>query len=472
MHLYSEFDAVGLGHLVRIRDVSPLELVDAAIGRVEAGARLNAVIWRRFEQAREEAKRVPLTGPFAGVPYLQKDLGVAWEGAPNTRGCRYFSGLKHSGDSLIATRLRAAGFILLGLSNSAENGWSLSTEPSLYGPTLNPWRDGLVAGGSSGGSGAAVAAGMVPIAGATDAAGSIRIPAANNGLVGLKPSRGRVTFAPQQTDHYCGGTQVLCVSRSVRDTAGYLDVVKGNVAGDPYWPPLGQTAYAEQVLVPPKSLRIGMLEASPEGSRLDRDVSEQLGKAAAACAAAGHRVEPFSLELDYEDCWRTYADIVAVQTAMAFSTAATQVGHEVTLDEVSPTTWANIQRGRAIPGFVHAKNIDKFRAHGRDITLQTSRFDVTMMPTMPAITRPMGYWDMNEPDLTRYNTRMGQDCAFTVLFNISGQPAISLPLGASYDGLPIGIQFAGRYGDELTLLRLSSQLEKSQPWHLRRPPYP
>ncbi len=358
--------------------------------------------------------------------------------------------------------------MLVGKSNAPENGWAITTEPRLYGPTRNPWRDDVTPGGSSGGSAAAVAARLVPLAEASDGAGSIRVPASCCGVVGLKPSRGRVTLAPFG-DFWYGGAYFLCVSRSVRDTAGYLDALAGALPGDPYTPPVPAAPWRELAARPPARLRVGFTVSPPDGSAIDAEPVAAVQRTAHVLEGLGHAVEEHDMTFDAAGAWRTYTRMTPVESAAMFDTLEPLVGRPVTAADVEPTTWAIIKRGRSLSAIDHATDVTALRVLSRQIAADLLPYDVFLTPTLTQKPRPLGYWDMNEPDLNRYNAKW-TDAVFMFPFNISGQPAMSLPLHWSADGLPIGVQLVGRTGDEATLLALAAVLEQAMPWRDRRPP--
>lgn len=469
--LYRETDAVGLASLVSQGEVTAPELVEAGVRAIEAAnPALNAVVHRLYDMGRAAAAEVvPGSSPLAGVPFLLKELASAWKGAPLTNGSRYLQGQVAEADSVISQRLRAAGLLLLGKSNAPENGWSISTEPVLYGATVNPWDASVTAGGSSGGSAAAVAAGMVPVAEASDGAGSIRVPASCCGVVGLKPSRGRVTLAPF-ADFWAGGAYFLCNSRSIRDTAAYLDAIAGALPGDPYWIAPPPDPFLSLMDRAPGPLRVALVTTPPDGGPLDPEIRALVERTGALLERLGHQVEPHEMALDAEAAWRCYTDMTCVETAAMFDAMAGPVGRPVSPEEVEPVTWAIIERGRAASGTEHAGRVEQVRQTGRAIARDLDPFDIVVTPTLTQPPRPVGFYDMSLSDLDAYNALWG-DAVFQFPFNISGQPAISLPLGEAR-GLPAGVQLVARRGDEARLLALSAVLEAEMPWAHRRPPAP
>lgn len=469
--LYACSDATELARLVRAGEVTAMELAEAAIARIDRlNPRLNAVIHRLDDLGRAIATATDASedkGALAGVPFLLKELASSWAGTPLTNASRYLRDVVASEDSEAVRRMKAAGLTLLGKSNAPENGWSISTEPVLYGATVNPWDASVTAGGSSGGAAAAVASGMVPIAEASDGAGSIRVPAACCGVVGLKPTRGRVSLAPF-ADYWAGGAYFLCVSRTVRDTALYLDTLAGGLPGDPYTPPEIGRPYAEGLDRPPGPMRIALVTAGPHGRPVDPGIAAAVEAAGRVLEGLGHAVEPHEMRLDFDALWQAYTAMTCVETAATFDALEGLVGRPVGPEDVEPVTWAIIERGRATSGPEHATLIETVRRAGRTIVQGLDGFDATVTPTLTQPPRPVGFYDMATGDLDAYNA-LWTDAAYAFPFNVSGQPAISLPLAQGRDGLPIGVQVVGRFGREDTLLRLSAALEVASPWADRRP---
>lgn len=468
LETYVESDALALAGLVQKGEVSPLEVVETAITVIEQlNPKLNAVIHRLYDMGRAAAAGVDRQAAFAGVPFLAKELASSWKGAPLTNSSHYLKDLVAESDSVSVQRIRAAGLVLLGKSNAPENGWSISTEPKLYGATINPWKEGITAGGSSGGTAAAVASRMVPIGEASDGAGSIRVPASCCGIVGLKPSRGRVTLAPAG-DFWYGGAYFLCHSRSVRDTAAYLDAVAGALPGDPYTPPRPAQTWLELSRRAPARLRIGYTVTPANGTPIDPQVKAAVLATVKTLEGLGHSVEEHDMALDGNDAWKTYTHMSPVETAAMFDGLAGVIGRPVTRDDVEPVTWAVIERGRSISGVEHARDVWKLRELSRAIAEDLAPYDIFITPTLTQLPRPMGYYDMSMTDLDQYNAKW-TDAVFAFPFNLSGLPAISLPLGSTPDSIPIGVQLVGRYGDEASVLAVSAQLEQAMPWKDRRP---
>lgn len=471
--LFDTNDSLELAAMVKKGDVTASELTEAAIDRIEAlDPTLNAVCIKTFDYARKAAADPNLPdGPFKGVPFLLKDLATFWEGIPATSTCPYFKDVISPGDMEICRRMKQAGFVLVGRSNSPEFGWALNAENTMFGYTKNPWNLERTPGGSSGGAAAALASRMVPFADASDGAGSIRVPASHCGLVGLKPSRGRVTLAPFYADYWHGGAIFFALTHTVRETAAYLDTIAGRVVGDPYYTFAPDTPFLDEVGKDPGKLRIAFTTRSPDGKPIHPEVAQGVKDAAKLCESLGHHVEEKDMTLDWDVFWRHYTNMTAVQTAAAFQASAPFVGHEVQEGEIAPTLWDIAQHGKAISGVKHAGDIDALRMIARAMVQEMSAYDVHLMPVMGQPPRPHHYYDMQIPDSGKYNFEiMGPDCTFTAPFNNNGLPAISVPLHMTSDGLPIGVQIVGQECGEALLLRLASQFEQAKPWKDRRPP--
>ena len=472
--VYEKTDAVGLSRLIASKQILPSELVEEAIKRIEdKNSRFNAIVFKSYDYARRQAAgRLP-AGPLSGVPFVIKDLFTQYENFPVTNGSRFLDGFVGSQTSSFADRMKAAGLIALGKSNVPEMGAAPTTEPAFHGPTINPWSERIVPGGSSGGSAVAVASGMVPIADASDGGGSIRIPASLNGLVGLKPSRGRVPYGPDIVDIWYGSAVFGCVSRSVRDTAAFLDAVGGSLPGDPYFLVDPATSYFAQAGTPPGRLKIGFVSCEPDGKPLHEEAGKAVAGAVRLCEKLGHDVGEACFRYDVDRMRKTMRRVTAVLNAGFFVSCATSLGRQVTEADVEPVTWALYQFGLGITGAQHADDIAALRLMGRDIVRDLYEWDVLISPVLPVPPRDRGWFDMSLKDLAEYDARVGHNGIFTRPFNISGQPAVSLPLHFTSDEIPIGVQFAGRIGDEATLIKLASQLEKAQPWmgRLQKKPF-
>ncbi|QNE32337.1 amidase [Sphingomonas sp. NBWT7] len=470
MQDYSSHDALGLAQLVRTRAVSPAELVEAAIARIEAvDGTINAVVHRDFDGARAAAAGPLPDGPFAGVPFLVKDFGIGVAGWRNTSGSRFCADMIDAEDSGLTRRYRDTGVVLLGRGASSEYGIIGNVETSLFGPTRNPWDPGHIAGGSSGGSAAAVAAGIVPMAHASDGLGSIRIPAACCGLVGMKPTRDRVPNLPDGFDYAMGFCVDHVVTRSVRDSAAMLDATGIPEPGSPYALPAKDGSYLDDVARSPGRLRIGWSPETPTGNPIDPEVAAVLAHTAETLAALGHDVREESLGVDHRAIARARAPVSAANFAAGMRRVIDRVGREPREDELEPMTWAALQGARQVTGEQAFWGYQELRKLTRGVLQRFAPYDVYLTPVMSMPPPPIGFSDPATVSPREIGKRQIALYPFAALFNFTGQPSLSLPLGMSAGGLPIGMMFTARYADEGTLYRLAGQLEKEMPWAQRRP---
>jgi amidase len=469
-----DLDATALAELVRSGEVQPTELVDAAIARIEKlDPELNAVIHPRFEAARTEASGPLPDGPFRGVPFLLKDIFCHSAGDPFHEGMRFLrdAGWRADSDAHLAAHFRAAGLVFVGRTNVPELGLIPTTEPAAYGPTRNPWDPTRTPGGSSGGSAAAVAAGMVPAAHGNDSGGSIRIPASACGLVGLKPSRGRVSLGPGS---YSIG-MLACegvVSRTVRDTAGLLDVAAGEMPGDPVVAPPPLRPFAAEVGTEPGRLRVGLLTRAPGGTApIHPDCVTAAEETARLLEALGHTVEvDYPGALDEPEWASCFITLWSIGTAFLLEDWGRRVGKAVTAGDVEPNTWALAEMGRSLTT-VQALSAQAWLYDGarRVAEWWAGGFDLLLTPTLGEPPPPLGEFVSSPDNPLGALLRSGAFCPFTPPFNVTGQPAISLPLAETAGGLPIGVQLVAAYGREDLLLRVAAQLEQARPWAGRRP---
>jgi amidase len=467
--VYVHSDALRLAELVRSKAATSAELTEVAIHLIERlDPKLNAVVIRAFDEARVRAAQPPGDGPFAGVPYLLKNIGSECKGLRMTAGLEYRKDYVSAADSEMVRRIKASGLNILGRTNVPENGWCIATEPRNHGPTLNPWNPAFTPGGSSGGAAAAVASRMVPMAEGTDGGGSIRVPASCCGLVGLKPSRGRITYGPDAVDIWFGSVYFFTLSRTVRDTAAFLDATAGNLPGDPYTPPKPSQSWLSALSDRPKRLRVGFTLTSQWGPAFAPEVLEAVKSTATLLEQLGHQVEEHPFSTDLEAPWFEYNKMNAVQTALDFDELADAIGRPVRRTDLCAFNYALIERGRSLSATEHAAAIHAIRKANQQIQRELQPFDLFLTPTLTQPPRPVGYWDMNEPDVDIYNAKWS-DAAFMFAFNISGLPALSLPAAWTSADVPIGVQFVGRYGDETTILRAAAEVEAARPWIQRRP---
>jgi amidase len=465
-------DATAQADLVAKGDVSPIELVEAAIERAERyDSKLNALTYRWFDTARQLATSSDLPeGPFRGVPYLLKDLYAAEAGKPLSNGSKAYKEANYvsTEDTTLVSRYKASGLISIGRSNSPEFGSVPVTEPEAWGPTRNPWDLTRTSGGSSGGSAAAVATGIVPIAHASDGGGSIRIPASCCGLVGLKISQGRISMGPLRDESNLGVEH--CVSRSVRDSARLLDATHGPGIGDVIIAPTPRRPFIEEVGADPGRLRIGLLDFNPRGGEVHADCVDGVHKTAKLLESLGHHVEPgFPEILSDEEIGRAFSMLWSTNMGTAIRRFNEALGREMTTDDIEAMNWAQAQFAKGVNAvdysLAQASSV-KFR---RAIQSWWSRgWDLLLTPTLSAPPLLIGSLPNNpEHPMTPLMTG-GAWVSFTSQFNISGQPAISLPLHRNADGLPIGMQLVAAYGREDVLIRVASQLEQAAPWaHLK-----
>jgi Asp-tRNA(Asn)/Glu-tRNA(Gln) amidotransferase A subunit family amidase len=467
---YERYDGLGLAELIRKKEVKPEEVLEAAISRMEArNPALNAVVNRMYDQARAAVAAGLPAGPFTGVPYLLKDLGVLYTGAVTSAGSRLFADNLADHDSEITARLKRAGLVIAGKSNTPEMGLAPSTEPRLFGPTRNPWKLDHTAGGSSGGAAAAVAAGMVPMAHATDGGGSIRIPASCCGLFGMKPTRARNPMGPDAGEGWGGASVGHAVTWSVRDSAALLDATSGPDLGDPYWAPPPAGPFLQEVGRDPRPLRVALNVAPYYDSPVDPECAEAARAAARLCESLGHRVEEARPEIDTA-AWRQAARVlVAANVTFTLEARAAALGRPLAESDVERMTWSRVIDAGNMSAADYARSVWVVHRTGRMVARFFQRYDVLLSPTMCKPPHPLGVLDMSTTDGDAYLAAVFASIGFTSLFNSTGNPAMTVPLAMSGSGLPIGVQFAGRFGDEATLFRLGAQLETAQPWAGRRP---
>ncbi len=467
---YEKYDALGLADLVRRKEVTPGELLDAAIERVEArNPAINAVTMKLYDYGRKAIADGLPDGPLRGVPFLMKDLTSPIAGVRMTRGSRFFADTPPSpADSEHVKRLKKAGLVIFGRTNTCELGLSLTCEPQLHGATRNPWNVAHISGGSSGGAAAAVAARMLPIAHASDGFGSIRAPAACCGLVGLKPTRSRNTFAPFSGEGLGGVSTEHAVTLSIRDSAALLDATRGAGPGDPYVAPPPAGPYLKEAGANPGKLKIAWTAAAPNGARVDPECLRLLAEAVKLCADLGHHVEERDPGIDRVAVVPAFLTLASANTVVNLAGHPT-AGRPAREGEVERITWLTAKMGENIsaPDYVRATQT----AHrlGRQMAAFHSEWDVLLTPGLSSPAVKLGWLDMMMDDVNEYWHRVFDFSPFTVWFNLTGQPGLMLPLGQSAGGLPLAVQLVGRFGDEATLIRLGAQLEAARPWFGRKP---
>lgn len=469
MQDYANYDGLGLAELVHKREVTPAELLDAAIARIERhNGQLNAVTYKAYDEARAVAASDVPDGPFKGVPFLIKDLGVRVKGWPRTSASRFARVDSDGEDSILIERYRAAGVVLAGKTNTPEFGIPGVTTSALLGPCRNPWNPDHISGGSSGGAASAVASGMVPLAHASDGLGSIRIPAACCGLVGMKTTRDRNPNGVHDTDRAIGFSVDHVVSRTVRDSAAMLDATGMPQPASPYAHPKQERPYAEEVSRAPGALRIAWSSETPTGNPIDPEVRAALERTAETLAKLGHEVREEGLGIDYRLLYKAQGIVSASAFAAGMRRWIELKGREPG-DDIEGLARRLYERGKAMSGEDAMWGWQQLRVMNRQILQRFEAFDVYLTPVMNTPPPRVDYLDTLTDDLREFDKRQAATFGFTPPFNITGQPSLSLPLAQSQSGLPIGMMFTGRYADEATLFRLAGQLEKEMPWKDRKP---
>ncbi len=465
-------DATALAALVRSGEVTPTELVAGALARLEArNPALNAVIIDRADRAASEAASPLPDGPFRGVPFLLKDAVAHSAGDPYHCGMRVLkeAGWTEPDDTWLVERFRAAGFVIVGKTNTPELASAVTTEPLAYGPTHNPWDLGRTPGGSSGGSAAAVAAGIVPVAHGNDMGGSIRVPAAMCGLVGLKPSRARGTLGPDFGEYWAMTTHEHVLTRSVRDTAAVLDAVSGPGVGDPYTAPAPARPFGREVGADPGSLRIGVRTAGLHGFETHADASDGVAATAALLESLGHRVAETELAaLDDPGFGESVSVLMPAFIARELDRWSDKLARPVGPDELEPWNAMLAEAGRGVSAAAYLAAVETAQRWARRVAAWWQDHDVLVTPMVGGSTPPLGHLGPGV-DPGQLLARMGSLTSLAMPFNVTGQPAISLPLHETADGLPVGVQCVAAYGREDVLLRLAGQLEAARPWAGRHP---
>jgi amidase len=463
-------DATAQADLVRRGEVSPKDLVEAAIARIEAvNPRLDAVIRTRFDQARAEAAGTLPDGPFRGVPILLKDLGCFIEGEVTAGGLGPLRDLPWPVTSYLARQFLAAGFVPLGRTNVPELGTTVTTESVSFPPAHNPWNLGHSTGGSSGGSAAAVASGMVPVAHASDGGGSIRIPASECGLVGLKPTRGRVSQGPLAGEGWAGSVTDGALARTVRDAAAVLDVISARMPGEPYYAPPLPRPLREEVGADPGRLRIGLLDRpSGELYTADPDCAEAAGAAGRLLESLGHHVEEAAPAAMFESGFaRHFNTIIAADTETSFGAFEAILGTPIADAHIEPRNAHYRRVGKALTAVDYLRARQWLGMWTRRMADWWTGHDLLVTPTVGAPPPELGWFTAAGPE--QEGARIAGFIPYTAQFNMTGQPAISLPLHWTASGLPVGVQLVAGYGREDLLIRVASQLEQAAPWADRHP---
>ncbi|HUL10494.1 MAG TPA: amidase [Candidatus Acidoferrum sp.] len=467
---YADYDALGLGELIAKKEVTPQDVLEAAIERIEAlNPKINAVVQKMYDEARAALRATLPSGPLAGVPYLMKDLYAWQKGARIGNGSRLYDGFVADHDFTLVERYKAAGLVILGRTNTPEFGLNAATEPVVNGPTRNPWNLERSSGGSSGGAAAAVAAGMVPAAHGTDGGGSIRIPAANCGVFGLKPTRARNPAGPDVGEGWSGLACGHALTRSVRDSAAFLDASSGPAPGDPYWAPLPARPFLQEVGAKPGKLRVALMKKPITGTPLHAECVKGAETAARLCEELGHRVEEAMPEFDFVGLRWAMGVIISANLRNGLDARLDALKRTQREDDVERITALWAEQGRRHTARDYARALVVVHGVGRRFGEFFRKYDVLLSPVVAEPPLPLGATDMMSNDLDAYNERLFRLIPFTPQFNVSGGPAVSIPLHWTPDGLPVGIQFGADFGNEAVLFRLAAQLEQAQPWKDKRP---
>ena len=464
---YRKLDGLALATHIRRGDFSAREVLETAIARAEAvNPALNFMVEKLYDRARAAVQADLPDGPFTGVPFLLKDLGMMLEGTVTTEGSRFFRDAVADHTSTVVTRYQQAGMVIFGKSASPEFGGTGTTESILFGDTRNPWNLEHSPGGSSGGSAAAVAAGVLPLANATDGGGSIRIPASACGLFGMKPSRGRTPHGPRSLSSVMSVTHA--VTRSVRDSAALLDATSGPEPGQTLIAPTPARSFLEACSLPPHPLRIGLVTTPITQTPVHPECLEATRKAARLCEELGHHVEEIRLPVDPREYFGAFGPVIAASTVHRIQSRERALGRQVTEDDLEPLIWERYQADKDNSAALYYETMRTLEKITRDLALLQEQYDVLLSPTLTKPPVEIGKLSLNQ-DKAAYEREAISVSAFTSLYNSTGQPAMSVPLHWTPDGLPVGVMFAGRYGEEGLLYQLAGQLEQASPWFSRVP---
>jgi amidase len=470
---YASYDALGLAELVRRKDVKPAELRDLGIRAIELlNPTINAIVGTTPGEAEASLGRSVGSAPFAGVPFLIKDIGAAYEGVPSEAGCRLFKGHVSPHDSELARRYKRAGLVTIGRTTTPEIGNNVSTESLATGPTRNPWNSGRSAGGSSGGAAAAVAAGIAPMGHAADGAGSIRVPAANCGLFGLKPSRGRNPTGPDLHEILFGLVNDHVVTRSVRDSAALLDATAGSEIGSRLLLPPPSGTFLEASQRDPRRLRIAFSsEPGRGGGRAHPDCIAMTEDVATLCEELGHEVREAAPDVDVAEVTQVFLEFAAAAVRQMVAAGREETGRLANHDTLEATTLRILEYAESRSAAQFVETFDIMHRTARTLGEFFNTCDIWLSPIMAFPPPELGVLNADDPSLSAFDwmLKVVTACPYVAMFNQSGQPALSIPLYWNADGLPIGTQLAGHLGAEETLFSLSGQLERARPWAHRRP---
>ncbi|MDO8123983.1 MAG: amidase [Candidatus Hermodarchaeota archaeon] len=464
-------DATAIAEKVRQKEVTPSELVEVVIERIEhINPKINAVITPMFDEARKTAKGKLPKGPFTGVPFLLKDILAAYAGVRLSYGSAALKDYIPDFDSELVKRFKRAGLITVGKTNTPEFGLLSTTEPLFFGPTRNPWDTERTTGGSSGGTAAAVAAGIVPMAHASDGGGSIRIPASCCGVFGIKPTRARNPLAPTHGDIQSGLVVEHALTRSVRDSAALLDATAGPDVGDPYWAPPPKRPFLQEVGADPGKIRIAYTSKAITGEVAHKECVKAIDTAVSLCSEHGHELVEANPDFNIQAMYQNFVALWSGGVTAVFRNIEQLRGSPVLQEEVEPLTWELAKIGRQYNAGDYLFSIMMLQQISRDIARFFQEYDIWLTPTLIEPPVPLGYFDCPPEHPMKGFLRAGEFTPFTQIQNITGQPAMSMPLHWTSDGLPVGTHFVGRFGDEATLFRLAAQIEVALPWIKRQPP--
>jgi Asp-tRNA(Asn)/Glu-tRNA(Gln) amidotransferase A subunit family amidase len=466
---YDKCDGLGLAELIAAKQITPMELLTAVRERVEhLNPKLNALCHLFFDKAEAQIKENPGTGPFRGVPFVLKDLGAYLNGTITSAGSRVWKNNVATFDSTLVSRYKQAGLIIFGKSNSPELGLTVTTESALFGQTHNPWNLERTTGGSSGGSAALVASRILPMAHGSDGGGSIRIPASCCGIFGLKPTRSRVPLGPATFEGWNGCSHHHAVTISVRDSAALLDAAVGQELGSPFFSPKPARPFLDEIANEPGSLRIALIMNPPSGVPVDPECKKATLNAAKLCESLGHKVDEASLPIDNEVLRPAFFAVLQVSLARTLEDAAAVLGRTVNEQDVETATWAMAQAASTISSVAYSRAIATLHQVGLAMAKFQQNYDVILSPTLSKPPVPLGVVSLSQ-DPAVFGKNITEFMHSTSLYNVTGQPSMSVPLHWTADGLPVGVMFSGRFGEDALLLRLAAQLEKAQPWANRKP---
>ncbi len=467
---YDKYDALGLAELIAKKQITSQELLNAVRQRVETlNPKLNAFCDLFFDKAETQIKTGAGNGAFKGVPFALKDIGIHMAGVKTTSGSRAFKNYTPNFDSTLVERYKQSGLVIFGRTNSPEFGLTTTTESVLFGQTRNPWNLERTSGGSSGGASAAVSARILPAAHGSDGGGSIRIPASCCGLFGFKPTRGRVPMGPTQFESWNGCSHHHVLTISVRDSAALLDATAGAEPGSPFFSPKPARPFLKEVGAPTGKLRIALAIEPTTGGPVDPECRQAAMDAAKLCESLGHRVEETRLPIEDAVMRGAFLTVLRVSLARVLDDAGKTLGRAITDKDVEPITWLIAQAGKAISSIEYSRAIATMHQTGLTLARFMQRYDVILSPTLAKPPVPLGVLSLSRNDVQAYGKDVGEFGPHTALYNATGQPSMSVPLHWTKDGLPVGVMFSGRFGEDDLLFRLAAQLEKAKPWAGRKP---